>query len=657
MALKKITNMFIYITHDYEMISINITHELITRYLSHGTHKIAFFIKSTLIYIVIFGCALTIITMTTRLERNIREDYLTCTICLNIFFDPRQLTCGHSYCIKCLTDYTKTQTMSLVCPTCRAEMKRPESMEMQEWIQKLPQDQLLVAIINAIENNLVNPDEDVNSENISENSICEKHQKKNEYFCFRHKEFVCDDCIYVFHSKCDFSPISNVDLKVSSLLSQTDSELERELQDIAKTEQNGMYSLAAYQSQQKEVHRRLTLLRENFEKFSHAVFADLKNKMDMLNGPEVDMKSTLKTIQISRDNLEQARTDISTMTNGPDTFSNLKFITQLQENANDLLERVNKENFGFPQYQLTFQENEDLTSMMKKIKDVGILEVSSAEPESISITDEALSLIDPETEYLFYRKRVFDVNEDIHHQSSLSGCCIFDTFVIITDQCNNCVLKIMFDGTIVEKFPLQEPHQVCRTEGNRLAITCWDTNRLVILDTEPNCSIVRLFGTSKHYLGVHGVGYDRLVVTSLNSPIDVISTTGEILFSIDLKRSRNFFSTLFRGSLSVPIKAIMNDNNVIAYDSAQKSLVCMDFVGKIIWQKTIPGISCFACGQDDIYCTLSSSNKVIVVGMDGTIKDLFFLKLKHPWSIDVDGLTILITEDSPSGKYTIIQLK
>jgi hypothetical protein len=61
-----------------------------------------------------------------------------------------------------------------------------------------------------------------------------------------------------------------------------------------------MYSLAAYQSQQKEVHRRLTLLHENFEKFSHAVFADLKNKMDMLNGPEVDMKSTLKTIQISR---------------------------------------------------------------------------------------------------------------------------------------------------------------------------------------------------------------------------------------------------------------------------------------------------------------------------------------------------------------------
>jgi hypothetical protein len=56
------------------------------------------------------------------------------------------------------------------------------------------------------------------------------------------------------------------------------------------------------------------LFRENFEKFSHAVFADLKNKMDMLNGPEVDMKSTLKTIQISRDNLEQARTDITLKT-------------------------------------------------------------------------------------------------------------------------------------------------------------------------------------------------------------------------------------------------------------------------------------------------------------------------------------------------------
>lgn len=595
--------------------------------------------------------------MATRLERNIREDYLTCSICLNTFVDPRQLTCGHSYCITCLTDYMKTQTMSLVCPTCRAEMKRPESMELQEWIQKLPQDQLLVAIINAIEHNLVNPDEDLNCENISENSVCEKHQKTNEHFCFDHKVFVCDDCISVSHSNCDFSPISNVDLKVSSLLNQTDSELERELQDLTKTEQNGMYSLAAYQSQQKEVHMRLTLLRENFEQFSHAVFADLKNKLDMLNGPEVDMKSTLKTIQISRGNLEQARSDISTITKGPDTFSNLKSMAQLQENANDLLERVNKENFVFPQYQLTFQENKDLTSMMKKIKDVGILEVSSAAPESISIADEALSLIDPETEYQFYRKRVFDVNEYIHHQSSLSGCCIFETFVIITDQCNNCVLKMMFDGTFVEKFPLQEPHQVCRTEGNRIAITCWDINRLVILDTEPNLSIVRLFGTRKHYLGVHGAGHDRLLVTSLNSSIDVISTTGEILFSIDLKLSRNVFSTLFRGSLSVPIKAIMKDNNVIAYDSTQKSLICMDFVGKIIWQKRIPGISCFACEHDDIYCTLSSSNKVIIVGMDGTVKDSSFLKLKHPWSIDVDGLNILITEDSPSGKYTIIQLE
>jgi hypothetical protein len=51
-----------------------------------------------------------------------------------------------------------------------------------------------------------------------------------------------------------------------------------------------------------------------------------------------------------------------------------------------------------------------------------------------------------------------------------------------------------------------------------------------------------------------------------------------------LKRSRNFFSTLFRGSLSVPIKAIMNDNNVIAYDSAQKSLVCSCYIDQLLSQ-------------------------------------------------------------------------
>jgi hypothetical protein len=91
----------------------------------------------------------------------------------------------------------------ILCVPCDRYLVINSCVVLIDRIQKLPQDQLLVAIINAIENNLVNPDEVVNNENISENSICEKHQKKNEYFCFRHKEFVCDDCTTLFVFSCN----------------------------------------------------------------------------------------------------------------------------------------------------------------------------------------------------------------------------------------------------------------------------------------------------------------------------------------------------------------------------------------------------------------------------------------------------------------------
>ncbi|KAG2456584.1 TRI25 ligase, partial [Polypterus senegalus] len=42
----------------------------------------------------------------------------TCSVCLNILTDPVSLLCGHSFCLKCLTDcWDQSQVFS--CPQCR----------------------------------------------------------------------------------------------------------------------------------------------------------------------------------------------------------------------------------------------------------------------------------------------------------------------------------------------------------------------------------------------------------------------------------------------------------------------------------------------------------------------------------------------------------
>lgn len=49
-------------------------------------------------------------------EREKISIYLTCQICLNIFDNPHRVTCGHTFCKKCLDKYRKTSTN---CPACR----------------------------------------------------------------------------------------------------------------------------------------------------------------------------------------------------------------------------------------------------------------------------------------------------------------------------------------------------------------------------------------------------------------------------------------------------------------------------------------------------------------------------------------------------------
>ena len=53
-------------------------------------------------------------------EKEKIEKYLTCSICQEIFDDPFRITCGHTFCKKCLNEWEKKSKNSL-CPLCREE--------------------------------------------------------------------------------------------------------------------------------------------------------------------------------------------------------------------------------------------------------------------------------------------------------------------------------------------------------------------------------------------------------------------------------------------------------------------------------------------------------------------------------------------------------
>ena len=61
--------------------------------------------------------------LTTNLEMARKEADLKCTVCLELFTEPKVLPCCHTFCKKCLEGILeKTEEKAkLVCPQCRAE--------------------------------------------------------------------------------------------------------------------------------------------------------------------------------------------------------------------------------------------------------------------------------------------------------------------------------------------------------------------------------------------------------------------------------------------------------------------------------------------------------------------------------------------------------
>jgi len=73
----------------------------------------------------------------------------TCGICMQLFTKPRELKCGHTYCLVCLKSYQNSKSVVKECPQCRQV-----TVPISEELDTLPSDDLaadLVCLIHKYE--------------------------------------------------------------------------------------------------------------------------------------------------------------------------------------------------------------------------------------------------------------------------------------------------------------------------------------------------------------------------------------------------------------------------------------------------------------------------------------------------------------------------
>ena len=67
------------------------------------------------------------------LLNNLHEE-VSCSVCTNVFTDPKQLPCLHSFCLHCLNEILRTSGRHdiIACPECRRESRVPNSGKLND---------------------------------------------------------------------------------------------------------------------------------------------------------------------------------------------------------------------------------------------------------------------------------------------------------------------------------------------------------------------------------------------------------------------------------------------------------------------------------------------------------------------------------------------
>jgi len=164
---------------------------------------------------------------------SVAADLTTCTICLDVFDNPKALPCLHAFCLKCLQGFFngKRPGNKVRCPLCRNEFQIPF-----DGLSGLPHNFIIQRLIddrNAAKKEL-------------QASSCDKHRDKQvELYCHQCNENICVLCFAAKHRNHETGEIPEVaeelrpkiasdDLQVVSSIAALRNQLEHTKQNLSK---------------------------------------------------------------------------------------------------------------------------------------------------------------------------------------------------------------------------------------------------------------------------------------------------------------------------------------------------------------------------------------------------------------------------------------
>ena len=495
--------------------------------------------------------------MAERLAKNLKDEYLSCRICLDQYKDPRRLPCDHIFCKDCLINHV-TQTFTtrhfrnyVTCPLCRTEFEGQSQDSDQfipnDWVCSLPSDSLVVSLLQTLQ--------------LHEKELPDKYKyvyrctthggKVREAFCLTHAQMVCWECAAKDHNSC----------KVES----TDKALPHVQPKVEKLQERVAYHLTCAQElsksdrdfddkKSKTLHN-LERLQDQFEKIKTSVDSQFKLiRSDIEKCNSIHLKQRREFYSLVASLLEQKCILEGCLADG-DATDILCAYDVISKAVSDASKLMNKYKTSPDEINLSLVIDPLFEDFVSKYSSIGFVEpgpISGAEgmeatktptksvPSSIAHilnrTNRQSNEIDNSRCVKSFH-HMHDINAVLEKEEScfINGMVSFDgTMVYVLDRENEKIKQFDMAGKLVDVLPLSgPPHDItCLQPNYELGITQPDEKLIAILSGN-GLAHRRYIQTVIPYNGICQVNYSTIALSSWSTlSVDIMTTHGDLLYHI-----------------------------------------------------------------------------------------------------------------------------
>ena len=242
------------------------------------------------------------------------EDKLNCSICLDIYTDPKQLQCNHVFCRKCLVrlvDRDQQRQLILTCPICRQRTPVPANgvaglrpaFHINHFLEIAKEFKMAITSAERVETDSTTP---IPQEKIK--VFCREHRGKEvELYCDTCEEPICLKCAIKGgkHHSHDYGDVEKAYEKYKTEITASLEPMEKQLTALKK-------ALAQVDTSCGEVSDQRAVI----EAKVHKTFRKLHEVLDIRKTELIDQlhqmtQWKLKSLAVQKDQIETTLAQLS----------------------------------------------------------------------------------------------------------------------------------------------------------------------------------------------------------------------------------------------------------------------------------------------------------------------------------------------------------